>query len=52
MDYLVCNIMDDPRSDTHELALEWYDFLWDRLRATKKDISQQDVYNQASATLV
>jgi hypothetical protein len=52
MDYLVCNIMDDPRSNTHELALEWYDFLWDRLRAIRKDITQQNICDQASATLV
>uniref|UniRef100_A0A6G1S8H7 MCM3-associated protein n=1 Tax=Aceria tosichella TaxID=561515 RepID=A0A6G1S8H7_9ACAR len=52
MDYLVCNIMDDPRSNTQELALEWYDFLWDRLRAIRKDITQQNICDQASATLV
>lgn len=52
MDYLVCNIMDDPRSSTKELALEWYDFLWDRLRAIRKDITQQNICDQASAILV
>jgi hypothetical protein len=52
MDYLVCNIMDDPRSNTQELALEWYDFLWDRLRAIRKDITQQNICDEASAILV
>lgn len=52
MDYLCCNIMDDPRSRTQELTLHWYDFLWDRLRAIRKDITQQNICDKASAILV
>lgn len=50
--YLVRNVMDDARSTTNELALEWYDFLWDRLRAIRKDITQQNICDPNSATLV
>lgn len=52
MNYLMSRIMDDPRSKTTEFALEWYDFLWDRLRAIRKDITQQNICDQASAKLV
>lgn len=52
MHYLLSRIMDDPRSKAPELALEWYDFLWDRLRAIRKDITQQNICDQAAAKLV
>ena len=52
MQHLVCKVMDDPRLRSQELALEWYDFLWDRLRAIRKDITQQRICDQASAVLV
>lgn len=39
MDYLLCNIMDKPESNP-EVIEEWYDFLWSRTRAIRKDITQ------------
>lgn len=52
MDHLVFNIMNDSRSITSELALLWYDFLWDRLRAIRKDITQQSICDKTAIRLV
>lgn len=52
MDHLVFNIMNDSRSTTSELALIWYDFLWDRLRAIRKDITQQSICDKTAIRLV
>lgn len=52
MTHLVFNIMNDSRSRTSELALIWYDFLWDRLRAIRKDITQQSICDKAAIRLV
>lgn len=52
MHHLVFNVMEDDRSLSPDLALEWYDFLWDRLRAIRKDITQQNICDPAAAILV
>lgn len=51
VDFIVCNLMDDSRSKSN-LALEWYDFIWDRLRAVRKDITQQGICDQQSTILI
>jgi len=52
MNHLVSKIMDDPRSKQQDTAIEWYDFLWDRLRALRKDITQQNICDQRTVLLV
>lgn len=52
MHHLIYNIIDDPRSTQLNLVLDWYDFLWDRLRAIRKDITQQNICDLNSTLLV
>lgn len=52
MDYLMCNIMDrDAETDSIPRS-EWYDFLWSRTRAIRKDITQQHLCDQQSVALL
>ncbi|XP_055938747.1 uncharacterized protein LOC129968658 isoform X2 [Argiope bruennichi] len=41
MDYLVCNIID--RKFTNISIADWYDFIWNRTRSIRKDITQQQL---------
>lgn len=52
VNYLSFNVMDDLRSKSEELALDWYDFLWDRLRAVRKDITQQKICDPDAVSIV
>ncbi|RWS22964.1 SAC3 / GANP domain containing protein-like protein [Leptotrombidium deliense] len=48
MDYLVCNI-----ADRYEQNIgEWYDFVWSRLRAIRKDVTQQHLCDNTSVQLL
>ncbi|XP_064489302.1 germinal-center associated nuclear protein-like [Ornithodoros turicata] len=49
MDYLMCNIMDIQESVP---VGEWYDFIWNRTRAIRKDITQQHLCDLISVSLV
>ncbi|RWS13837.1 germinal-center associated nuclear protein-like protein [Dinothrombium tinctorium] len=51
MDYLVCNIMNKLDKD-QSIAGDWYDFLWSRLRAIRKDITQQHLCDLTSVELL
>ena len=51
MDYLVCNILDRAEQEP-ALTGEWYDFLWSRTRAIRKDITQQHFCDLTSVTLL
>ena len=51
MDYLVCNIVDKIVSDA-SIAGDWYDFLWSRTRAIRKDITQQHLCDRDSVDLL
>ncbi|KAG8235937.1 hypothetical protein J437_LFUL017162 [Ladona fulva] len=51
MNYMVLNIMD--RSERKEENLrDWYFYVWDRTRAIRKDITQQQLCDMDSALLV
>lgn len=50
MDYLVCNVMD--RHEEPGLTGEWFDFLWSRTRAIRKDITQQHFCDETSVLLM
>ncbi|KAL3183416.1 hypothetical protein MRX96_000374 [Rhipicephalus microplus] len=47
MDYLLVHLMDSPQP-----VGEWYDFIWNRTRAIRKDITQQHLCDQACVALV
>ncbi|GFQ87190.1 germinal-center associated nuclear protein, partial [Trichonephila clavata] len=41
MDYLICNLVDRKN---HNISIaEWYDFIWNRTRSIRKDITQQQL---------
>eukprot|EP00794_Sanderia_malayensis_P011995 gene11995-13233_t len=48
MDYLVLNVMDA----SHGNWAEWYDFVWNRTRGIRKDITQQHLCNEISVELI
>uniref|UniRef100_A0A803VB07 Germinal-center associated nuclear protein n=1 Tax=Ficedula albicollis TaxID=59894 RepID=A0A803VB07_FICAL len=48
MDYLVTNIMDQGEGNYRE----WYDFVWNRTRGIRKDITQQHLCNQLMVSLI
>eukprot|EP00111_Clytia_hemisphaerica_P003404 TCONS_00009720-protein len=48
MDYLISNIMDVQYSTVSE----WFDFLWNRTRAIRKDITQQNFKCKSSISIV
>jgi hypothetical protein len=50
MDYLLCNVMD--RISDESVRNEWYDFLWSRTRAIRKDITQQHLCDLNSTDLM
>lgn len=49
MDYLLCNVMDHQEAS---IVGEWYDFIWNRTRAIRKDITQQHLCDENSVILV
>lgn len=51
MDYLLCNVMDRV-AETGPVRNEWYDFLWSRTRAIRKDITQQHLCDTRSVDLM
>lgn len=51
MDYLIFNIANEMPDTNTELA-RWYDFLWSRTRAIRKDITQQMLHNESAVDLV
>ncbi|XP_047145811.1 uncharacterized protein LOC100208238 isoform X1 [Hydra vulgaris] len=48
MDYLICNIMDEK----YVTRYDWFDFVWNRLRAIRKDITQQNLKCLTSIDLI
>uniref|UniRef100_A0A8B9QNM3 Germinal-center associated nuclear protein n=1 Tax=Apteryx owenii TaxID=8824 RepID=A0A8B9QNM3_APTOW len=48
MDYLVTNIMDQGEGNYRE----WYDFVWNRTRGIRKDITQQHLCNPLTVSLI
>ncbi|XP_071448238.1 germinal-center associated nuclear protein [Hetaerina americana] len=51
MNYMVCNIMDMSERKEDSLR-DWYFYVWDRTRAIRKDITQQQLCDQDSVHLV
>ncbi|GFU26292.1 germinal-center associated nuclear protein [Nephila pilipes] len=41
MDYLICNVID--RKNLNISIADWYDFIWNRTRSIRKDITQQQL---------
>lgn len=54
MDYLLVHLMDSasPISGTAPAVGEWYDFIWNRTRAIRKDITQQHLCDEVCVALV
>ncbi|XP_078085002.1 germinal-center associated nuclear protein [Mustelus asterias] len=48
MDYLVTKIMDLDEGNYRD----WYDFVWNRTRGVRKDITQQHLCNQLTVALI
>ncbi|NWS71701.1 GANP protein, partial [Crotophaga sulcirostris] len=48
MDYLVTNIMDQGEGNYRE----WYDFVWNRTRGIRKDITQQHLCDLLTVSLI
>ncbi|VDN43238.1 unnamed protein product, partial [Gongylonema pulchrum] len=51
MNYLVGKIVNCVPKTDEELA-QWYDFLWNRTRAIRKDITQQMMVNDTAVSLI
>ncbi|VDM40686.1 unnamed protein product [Toxocara canis] len=51
MNYLISRIAEDIPSREEDLA-QWYDFLWNRTRAIRKDITQQLMVNDIAVSLI
>ncbi|XP_075550896.1 germinal-center associated nuclear protein-like isoform X2 [Dermacentor variabilis] len=51
MDYLLVHLMDSA-SGTAPAMGEWYDFIWNRTRAIRKDITQQHLCDEVCVALV
>lgn len=56
MDYLIVHLMDysalDSGGGTVPPVGEWYDFIWNRTRSIRKDITQQHLCDEACVALV
>ncbi|CAF1234159.1 unnamed protein product, partial [Didymodactylos carnosus] len=50
MSYLITNIMD--RFDVERDKSEWYNFLWDRTRAIRKELTQQRIRDEISIQIL
>lgn len=51
MDYLICNIIDRVENEPG-IVSDWYDFVWSRTRAIRKDITQQHLCDPISVALL
>ncbi|XP_015786281.1 germinal-center associated nuclear protein [Tetranychus urticae] len=51
MDYLICNIVDRVEQEPGIVG-DWYDFVWSRSRAIRKDITQQHLCDSTSVLLL
>ncbi|MFH4973591.1 hypothetical protein AB6A40_000300 [Gnathostoma spinigerum] len=53
MNYLIGKICGNipPRSEEENLA-QWYDFIWNRTRAVRKDLTQQMIVNETAVRLI
>uniref|UniRef100_A0AC34FSQ1 SAC3/GANP/THP3 conserved domain-containing protein n=1 Tax=Panagrolaimus sp. ES5 TaxID=591445 RepID=A0AC34FSQ1_9BILA len=51
MDFLMSEVADDNVSNSNEL-LRWFDFLWNRTRAIRKDITQQQLVSERVVGLI
>ncbi|VDK81505.1 unnamed protein product [Litomosoides sigmodontis] len=51
MNYLIGKIANHIPETDEELA-QWYDFMWNRTRAIRKDITQQMMVNETAVTLI
>jgi hypothetical protein len=51
MDYLLHNIVSIQQTDEEQLG-DWYNFLWDRTRSIRKDITQQQITSLESVGLM
>lgn len=51
MTYLIKNILERIENVDENMA-EWYDFCWDRLRGIRKDITQQQLCDMPTVTIV
>ncbi|XP_050438242.1 protein xmas [Adelges cooleyi] len=52
MNYMLKNIIQPIESNTEQDLASWYDFCWDRLRAIRKDIVQQNLQNPEVITIL
>ncbi|CAF0788053.1 unnamed protein product [Adineta ricciae] len=50
MNYLITNIMDKFDQDREQA--DWYNFLWDRLRAIRKEITQQHLRDETAIEIL
>lgn len=51
MNYLLCNVIDKVEKES-SIVGEWYDFVWSRTRAIRKDITQQHLCDFISVSLL
>ncbi|KAK7083595.1 Germinal-center associated nuclear protein [Halocaridina rubra] len=51
MDYLVCNVMALCDNDDTDTGV-WYNYLWDRTRAIRGDITQQQLTSDTAVTII
>lgn len=52
MNYMLKNIIYPIESNIEQDLASWYDFCWDRLRAIRKDIVQQNLQNSEVVTIL
>lgn len=52
MDYLLVHLMDYSSTQAGGSVGEWYDFIWNRTRAIRKDITQQHLCDATCVALV
>lgn len=52
MNYMLKNIIHPIESNIEQDLASWYDFCWDRLRAIRKDIVQQNLQNSEVVTIL
>ena len=50
MNYLITNVMD--KFDQEREPGEWYGFLWDRLRAIRKEVTQQNLRDEVAIEIL
>lgn len=51
MDFLVCNIMVLCDKENTDIGV-WYNYLWDRTRAIRSDITQQQLTDSVAVTII